>query len=386
MPDDFGIWPTLNEDPTGVLERDTLAGAPGPPPGMPPPAGPPPGYGLGLGMLLGLLVAALVAAGVVLAWYVTNRRASPPVTTVVTSAPTAGAVAAAKVVVPKVAGLKEEQALVRLAAAGLQPKELHRQTPQPTGTVVSQQPSASTRVAKGTIVRIVVDGGAPMVAMPDVVGRAYGDARSQLDKLGLTATETEVTSTKPAGTVVDQAPKPGTRLAKGGNVTLSVAKAPPATTTNAAQATTTTAAPPPPESATVPDLGGDGEAAAAQALWQAGIFPSFVFVPATDPLGTVEQQARQSGNTVPYHAHMQVNLSRGPGQKPNERVPNVVGQALQQAVSTLNGAHLRLLYLREPVSSRTSLWKVEQQTPPAGAHAPRNAQVLVFVTVYTSGG
>ena len=41
--------------------------------------------------------------------------------------------------------------------------------------------------------------------------------------------------------------------------------------------------------------------------------------PGSDPLGTVEGQAKQAGTTVPYHSHMQINISSGPGDKPRSR-------------------------------------------------------------------
>ena len=33
-------------------------------------------------------------------------------------------------------------------------------------------------------------------------------------------------------------------------------------------------------------------------------------------------------------------------------MPNVIGQTLQQALASINGAHLRLLYVKFPVTSR----------------------------------
>ena len=76
---------------------------------------------------------------------------------------------------------------------------------------------------------------------------------------------------------------------------------------------------------------------------------------------------------------MQINISSGPGDKPSEQVPNVVGQTLQQALASINGAHLRLIYVKFPVTSRSQAGKIVQQSPLGGGHAPQNAQVLVFL-------
>jgi beta-lactam-binding protein with PASTA domain len=132
----------------------------------------------------------------------------------------------------------------------------------------------------------------------------------------------------------------------------------------------------------MPDVSGQKEAGAVQALDQAGILASLVFVPASDPLGTVEQQAKSAGTTVPYHSHVQINLSKGPNATTNAQVPNVVGQTLTQAVSSLNGAHLRLIYVKLPVTSKAQAGKVVQQSPLSGGQAPQNAQVLVYVGAY----
>jgi beta-lactam-binding protein with PASTA domain len=66
-------------------------------------------------------------------------------------------------------------------------------------------------------------------------------------------------------------------------------------------------------------------------------------------------------------------------------VPNLIGRSLQDAVSTLQGAHLRLIYLRLPVSSRARAGKIVQQSPLGGGHAPQNARVLVFLGAYRAG-
>ena len=136
----------------------------------------------------------------------------------------------------------------------------------------------------------------------------------------------------------------------------------------------------------MPDVSGQTEQAAANELSKAGILPSLFFVPAQDPLGTVEQQAKPANTTLPYHTHVQINLSRGPGNKPDVAVPNVVGRTLTDAVSALNAAQLRLIYVNYPVTTRTQAGKVVQQSPLSGNNAPTNSQVLVFLgTLKTSG-
>jgi serine/threonine-protein kinase len=230
--------------------------------------------------------------------------------------------------------------------------------------------------------------------VPDLTGRSLSDARAALEKLGLKVNVTRATSDQPAGTIVDQAPKPGGKLAKGSAVTLSVAArsattstpstTAPATTTTTAPTTTapTTTAPTAPTTATVPDVSSQDESSAVQSLTKAGILPSLAFIPGSDPLGTVTGQAKSAGSTVPYHSHVQINVSSGPGDKPQEQVPSVIGRTLQQAVASVNGAHLRLIYVKFPVDTRSQAGKIVQQSPLGGGHAPQNAQVLVFLGAF----
>ena len=319
-------WPVAEGDTLLIQHtRETPAPAAAPTPMAPAPPPPDPDRRIGAGMLLALTAIVLALAGVAIAYFATHRDSHGGVTTVVLNT--------------------------------------GRSTP-----TTAQRPKATPGAAKAT------------VATPDLSGKSLADARAALAALGFTAATTQVTSTQPPGTIVDQAPKAGSKLAKGSSVTLSVARA------QAPQSPTTTAAatPPPPQNATVPDVSTLTEAAAVQALDRAGILASLFFVPGQNPLGTVEQQAKPPGATVPAHSHVQINVSSGPGDKPKVGVPNVIGQTLEQALSSLNGAHLRLIFVKVPVTSRAQAGKVVQQSPLGGGQAPQNAQVAVFLGAYRS--
>lgn len=328
-------WPAP-EDETVVARHETLVGgAPPPPPVEPPPAD----RRIGAGMLLGLGVLALIAVGILIAYLLTHRNNNKNTTTVTTTATTA--TVAPKVAVPRFVGMNEQDALVRAGQVGLQPKEVFKPSKAPKGTVTSQNPQEGTELARGANVTLVIDSNAKTTTT--------------------TQATTTATTTAPTTTA--------------------------ATTTQSATTTptTTAAAPPQPQNATVPDVTTQKEAAAVTAFGNAGILASLVFVPGTDPLGTVLQQAKSAGTTVPFHAHVQINISRGPNATTDATVPNVIGQALTQAVSTLNSAHLRLIYLKYPVTSQTQAGKVVQQSPLSGAKAPQNAQIVVYLGAFKKG-
>jgi beta-lactam-binding protein with PASTA domain len=324
-------WPTP-EDETVVQQRETLVGGT-PPPAAPPPAGPPSDRRIGAGMLLALGVLVLIAAGILIAYLLTHRSDHKAATTVVVTTAQSTTVPP-KVAVPRFVGMKEQDALVRAGQVGLQPKEVFKPTKAPKGVVISQNPQEGSELAHGATVTLVVDSTAKATTTPTATS---------------TSTTTQATTT---------------------NATLTTAP------------TTTAAAPPQPQSATVPDITGQKEAASVTSLGNAGILASIVFVPASDPLGTVVQQAKPAGTTVPFHSHVQINVSRGPNNNPLESVPNVVGKTLQEAVSALNGAHLRLIYLKYPVTSQAQAGKVVQQTPLGGAQAPQNAQIVVYLGAF----
>jgi beta-lactam-binding protein with PASTA domain len=324
-------WPTP-EDETVVQQRETLVGGT-PPPAAPPPAGPPSDRRIGAGMLLALGVLVLIAAGILIAYLLTHRSDHKAATTVVVTTAQSTTVPP-KVAVPRFVGMKEQDALVRAGQVGLQPKEVFRPTKAPKGVVISQNPQEGSELAHGATVTLVVDSTAKVTTTPTATS---------------TSTTTQATTT---------------------NATLTTAP------------TTTAAAPPQPQSATVPDITGQKEAASVTSLGNAGILASIVFVPASDPLGTVVQQAKPAGTTVPFHSHVQINVSRGPNNNPLESVPNVVGKTLQEAVSALNAAHLRLIYLKYPVTSQAQAGKVVQQTPLGGAQAPQNAQIVVYLGAF----
>jgi beta-lactam-binding protein with PASTA domain len=215
------------------------------------------------------------------------------------------------------------------------------------------------------------------VAVPRVVGATEVVAVEQLHQAGLVPKIQFQQSSQPKGTVLSQDPQEAANVTHGAKVTLVVAKSAKPETTSAPAPTTT--APAQPTTATVPDVTQQPEAAAVQAFGQAGILASLTFVPSNDVLGTVEAQAKASGASLPFHSHVQINLSTGPGQKQNEQVPNVIGQPLKQALAAINGARLRLLYLRFPVTSQSQAGKIVQQSPLGGGNAPQNAQVLVYL-------
>jgi serine/threonine-protein kinase len=254
-----------------------------------------------------------------------------------------------------------------------------------------------------------------ILPVPDLVGRPAKQATNGLRRAGFHVSFATVHSALPRGAVTAQDPKPGTKVAKGSDVRLNISDGGAAKTTTAAQpqqttpaAQQTTTAPTTtaqqqtttqaqqqtttqaqqqaqqqaqPTTAQVPSLSGDLRSVLQQ-LDQAGLLASIAYVPNTQPLGTVVAQSPSAGASVKSGSQVTVNVSSGPGGNPEETVADVVGQRIPQAVSTLNGAGLRLILLKMRVSDRSKAGVVVAQTPLPGKHAPKNAQVLVYMGAY----
>jgi beta-lactam-binding protein with PASTA domain len=327
---------------------DTATLPPAPPPPPAPPAEPDPGNRIGLGMLLAIVVLGAVAVGLAaLLWtrhHGDNRPTATPTTVVVTT---------------------------------------------------TAAPTTAANAPKGAKKKLILP-------VPDLVGTPWNDSAAGLRRAGFKVSLVSVPSALRRGAVVAQDPKPGTKVAKGSDIRLKVSTgvehatttarqttnpATPAATTPAAtvqqqettQATTTQATQP--TTASVPSLSGDLQPAVQQ-LDQAGFKASVAYVPSDQPLGTLVAQTPSDGASAKPGSQVTVNVSSGPGQKPEETVPNLVGKRIPQALPALHAAGLRLIVLKTPVKDRSQAGVIVLQTPLPGKQAPKNAQVLVYYGAY----
>jgi serine/threonine-protein kinase len=194
-----------------------------------------------------------------------------------------------KVKVPNVVGQDITAALTSLASEGLQPKIRRIFSNSQPDTVTAQQPHAGDSVIKGTVVHINVSRGAKPVPVPDVTGQPFANAKGMLEGQGFQVGRTDVQSDLPKGVVAAETPSAGTDVPRGTKITLSVSKGP---------ATTQ-----------VPDVTGMSQSAAESLLTGAGLTPSVVTDPVTDPAqdGIVQStdpapgSDAQSGEVVIIH-------------------------------------------------------------------------------------
>ena len=129
-----------------------------------------------------------------------------------------------QVTVPDVTGLTRASAEARLRDEGLEVSAQEQESDVAEGDVISQNPTAGTRVSRGATVTIVVSTGKPQVDVPDVVGMSEERATSRLSGVGLSPVRQERTVTDPAqdGVVIEQRPGAGTQVDEGREVVIVV--------------------------------------------------------------------------------------------------------------------------------------------------------------------
>ncbi|HET9740875.1 MAG TPA: PASTA domain-containing protein [Solirubrobacteraceae bacterium] len=129
--------------------------------------------------------------------------------------------------VPTLAGLPQKQAEEQLREAGFEPRvEKSFSDTVRSGRVIDTSPPAGTTIERGSTVILNVSRGREQVEVPDVVGESEDNARSALEGAGLRAGKvTEEESEEEPGTVIEQSPAGGGKVARGEAVDLVIARA-----------------------------------------------------------------------------------------------------------------------------------------------------------------
>jgi eukaryotic-like serine/threonine-protein kinase len=126
--------------------------------------------------------------------------------------------------VPLVNGLTVSQAQQQIAAHDLRSTVVDQASSTvQKDLVINSNPPQGNNVPANTLVTLYVSTGAAPVAVPDVEGKLENVAQTTLQTAGFqVAVQTDTTSTEPSGTVVNQSPVGGTKVAPGSKVTIFV--------------------------------------------------------------------------------------------------------------------------------------------------------------------
>src|SRR5262252_3476215 len=319
---------------------------------------------------------AITDAGLTVGTVTTQSSTTVPSGSVISQNPTAGTqvvVGSAvnlvvssgppQVAVPNVAGLTQAAATTAITNANLAVGTVTTQasTTVPSGSVISQNPTAGTQVTVGSAVNLVVSSGPPKVAVPNVVGLTQAAATTAITSANLVVgtVTTQASTTVPAGSVISQNPTAGTQIVIGSAVNLVVSSGPP--------------------QVAVPNVVGLTQAAATTAITNANLVVGTVTTQSstTVPSGSVISQTPTSGTQVAVGSAVNLVVSSGP---PQVAVPNVVGLTQAAATTAITNATLVLGTVTTQASATVPSGSVISQTPTSGTQVAVGSAVNLVVS------
>jgi|UniRef100_A0A7V3RHH7 serine/threonine-protein kinase len=134
---------------------------------------------------------------------------------------------ASNVIVPELKGLGLSEATIKLNDLGLRIGDIKTEENSTIekDKIISTLPVAGSRVKRGDAITIVLSGGAEMIEVPRLIGKALTTAKRIIEEKGFVvgSVSYEVSTEFDVGIVMAQNPKPGTKARKGSKIDLIVA-------------------------------------------------------------------------------------------------------------------------------------------------------------------
>jgi beta-lactam-binding protein with PASTA domain/tRNA A-37 threonylcarbamoyl transferase component Bud32 len=211
--------------------------------------------------------------------------------------------------VPSLRGLTKAQAQAELKKVNLTlgAQEQRADETVPKDRIISQNPTANTRVDEGSSVSIVLSTGPPVaetVAVPSVIGKKRDAAAQLVREAGLSPRFDEQDDpTADPGEVIDSDPKPGTDVKPGSTVTLIIASDQSGTVK-------------------VPNVVGQQEKDARRLLESLGFDVNVERENAEEPKNAVFRQDPEDGGRVQRGSDVTIFVSRGPEEQSSSPSPS----------------------------------------------------------------
>lgn len=269
----------------------------------------------------------------------------------------------ATVLVPNVTGAGEQGATSALSRAGLQSDIQFKNSSQSSGTVIGERPNGGTRAKKGSTVTLVVSSGPASVTVPNVKGQSSTAAEATLLAKSFNVSTNYKHASASQGTVIGESPSAGQSVAKGSTIVLTVSSGP--------------------SQLTVPNVDGESVASASNKLGADGLQVGTVTYQASSTVasGEVIQTTPASGSQVAPNSSVNLIVSSGS----TTAVPNVAGDSVSQATTTLQNAGFTVASQNQyQASSTVASGDVIQTTPAAGTQEPPNTSITLTVSSGTS--
>jgi serine/threonine-protein kinase len=200
------------------------------------------------------------------------------------------------------------------------------------------------------------------VKTPYLVGKNIENAKQLIKSadLDLEKVSEQYSDVYPAGTVMNQIPKPGLQVLEGRNVYLTVSKGK--------------------ETVKMPFLIGQSLAVARRTLQTSGLILGEVFYANSEGYGrdTVLSQSMNANTDVVYGATINLTVSRG--SEIQIAVPNLVGASYSEALELLTGSGLTILKI-DTVAHETYMPNtVVSQSPASGELVGKNGGVTITIS------
>lgn len=269
---------------------------------------------------------------------------------------------AGSVSVPSVVGRTAASAIAELARAGLRSHATYQAMTGLPGRVRSQTPAPGSRVARGSVVNLIVSKSLPHVvriAVPDLTGRRRGEANAILTAARLRSGTVSYGAGRP-GRVVSQTPAAGTLVTSGTAVSYVIGRL---------------GIKPPTLTVSVPGVVGLTQSSAEAAVRRAGLTPNVTKAVGPRP-GRVTSQSPSAGRTVARGSVVRLVVSGAVSPAARVAVPSLKGRTPASANVTLSLAGLKVGTVSYGAGTPG---RVVSQSPAAGTLVKRGTAVSYVV-------
>lgn len=274
----------------------------------------------------------------------------------------------AKVKVPNVVGMTEDEAKKTLNKKGLGFKVVAREESKKyeEGTVSKQKTEAGKRVAKNTTIQVVVSSGliGDEITVPDVSNMSESEAQKALEDAGFEKITSDFaySDSVAEGDVIGTTPSANAKATKDTEIVMKVSKGS--------------------EKKTVPNVVGQQDGDAQNAITAAGLTVGTVTYEYYDdvPKGQVVSQTVAGGKKVAPGTSVGLTISSGP--KPPEKisVPPVTNTTLDNARQLLSSAGLKAGNITYQHSDTVESGNVISCNPGVGSSVDEGSSVSLVVS------
>lgn len=203
----------------------------------------------------------------------------------------------------------------------------------PAGQIISQNPSANTKVKKNSVVTVIVSKGPEQLTVPDVYGLEKSQAETVLKNQGFTnITEQQTYSDTPTGDVISTTPGRGETAAPTDAITVVISMGPQPSTM-----------------VSVPSIAGVSSDTAIRKIQDAGLVAGTANYEysSTVPSGSVTRSDPSANSQVSSKSTVNYWISKGPQPSSSSApttttVPRLIGSTQSDAANALSNAQLKV--------------------------------------------